>query len=137
VDNPTVDRWFDITAFAPQDLGKPGNAKRNSVLGPGYKKVDLSFFKDFPLHGRVTAQARVEVFNLFDWPFFALPNNTFTQLQHTDGRLLTAAELAALRTTAVTPSDIVASPAGGVGTITTTAAGSAPRQVQFGLKLMF
>src|SRR6266850_703492 len=137
VDNPTVDRWFDITAFAPQDLGKPGNAKRNSVLGPGYKKVDLSFFKDFPLHRRVTAQARVEVFNLFDWPFFALPNNTFTQLQHTDGRLLTAAELAALRTTAVTPSDIVASPAGGVGTITTTAAGSAPRQVQFGLKLMF
>ena len=137
LDHPTVDQWFDITAFAPQDLGKPGNAKRNSVLGPGYKKVDLSFFKDFPLHGRATAQARVEIFNLIDWPFFALPNNTFTQLQHTDGRLLTAAELAALRTTAVTPPDIVASPAGGVGTITTTAAGSAPRQVQFGLKLMF
>jgi hypothetical protein len=135
--NPTVDQWFDITAFAPQDLGTPGNAKRNSVRGPGFKKVDMSFFKDFSLRGRVTAQARVEVFNLFDWPFFSLPLTTVTQLQHKDGRLLTAAELAALRTTAVTPTDIVASPAGGVGTITSTQPGSAPRQVQFGLKLMF
>ena len=37
----------------------------------------------------------------------------------------------------VTPADIVASPAGGVGAITSTQPGSAPRQVQFGLKLMF
>jgi hypothetical protein len=83
------------------------------------------------------AFGRVEVFNLFDWPFFSLPLTTITQLQHNDGRLLTAAELATLRTTAVTPTDIVASPAGGVGTITTTQPGSAPRQVQFGFKLMF
>jgi hypothetical protein len=135
--NPTVDQWFDITAFAPQNLGTPGNAKRNSVRGPGFKKVDISFFKDFPLRGRTTAQVRVEVFNLFDWPFFSLPNTTITQLQHKDGTLLTAAELATLRTTAVTPSDIVASPAGGVGTIITTQPGSAPRQVQFGLKFLF
>jgi hypothetical protein len=137
LDNPTVDQWFDITAFAPQSLGTPGNAKRNSVRGPGYKKVDMSFFKDVPMGGRMTAQARVEVFNLFDWPFFSLPIATFRQLQHTDGRPVTAAELATLRTTAVTPADIVASPAGGVGAITTTQPGSAPRQVQFGFKLTF
>jgi hypothetical protein len=135
--HPTVDQWFDITAFAPQNLGTPGNATRNSIRGPGFKKVDMSFFKDFPLRGRMTAQVRVEIFNLFDWPFFYLPNTTITQLQHADGTLLTAAELATLRTTAVTPPDIVASPAGGVGTITSTQPGSAPRQVQFGLKLLF
>ena len=97
----------------------------------------MSFFKDFPLRGRMVAQVRVEVFNLFDWPFFSLPNTTITQFQHKDGTLLTAAELATLRTTAVTPSDIVASAAGGVGTIITTQPGSAPRQVQFGFKLRF
>jgi hypothetical protein len=107
------------------------------VLEPSSKKVDMSFFKDFNLSGRMTAQARVEVFNIFDWPFFSLPLTTITQLQHTDGRLLTAAELTTLRTTAVTPSDIVASPAGGVGAITSTQPGSAPRQVQFGFKLTF
>ncbi len=137
VANPTVDKWFDITAFSPQNLGTPGSAKRNSVRGPGFKKMDMSFFKDFPLHGRTTAQVRIEVFNLFDWPFFSLPLTTITQLQHKDGTLLTAAELATLRTTAVTPSDIVASPAGGVGTITSTQPGSAPRQVQFGFKFLF
>ena len=137
VSKPTVDHWFDITAFAPQNLGTPGNAERNSVRGPGFKKVDLSFFKDFPLGGRMRAQLRVEVFNIFDWPFFSLPLTTITQFQHSDGRLLTAAELATLRTTAVTPSDIVASPAGGVGVITSTQPGSAPRQVQFGFKLTF
>ena len=137
VDNPTVDRWFDITAFAPQNLGTPGNAKRNSVRGPGFKKVDLSFFRDVPLRGRMMAQVRVEVFNIFDWPFFQLPLAGVTQFQHADGRLLTAAELATLRTTAVTPTDIVASPAGGVGVITSTQPGSAPRQVQFGFKFTF
>jgi hypothetical protein len=135
--NPTVDQWFDITAFAPQNLGTPGTATRNSVRGPGFKKVDMSFFKDVPLRGRMMAQVRVEVFNIFDWPFFSLPLTTITQLQHADGRPVTAAELATLRTTAVTPTDIVASAAGGVGTITSTQPGSAPRQVQFGLKLMF
>jgi hypothetical protein len=56
LDNPTVDQWFDVTAFAPQNLGTPGNAKRNSVRGPGFKKIDMSFFKDIPLRGRMMAQ---------------------------------------------------------------------------------
>src|SRR5207244_8387396 len=101
--NPTVDQWFDITAFVPQNLGTPGNATRNSVRGPGFKKVDMSFFKDFPLHGRMTAQVRVEAFNLFDWPFFSFPTTPITQFQYTDGPPWTADQRPPVPTSAVAP----------------------------------
>ena len=74
-----IDVGATITSKAVADLLLNGR-KRNSIRGPGFKKVDMSLFKDFPMRGRMTAQVRVEVFNLFDWPFFSLPNTTITQL---------------------------------------------------------
>ena len=71
----TVDMWFDPSAFSVPAAGVFGNAKRNSVRGPGLKVADLSLFKNFTF-GHVRAQFRLEAFNAFNWVNFGLPNST-------------------------------------------------------------
>src|SRR5207253_2762011 len=43
--NPTVDRWFDTSAFAIAPQYTFGDAPRNGVRGPGYGSVDVSVTK--------------------------------------------------------------------------------------------
>jgi len=44
------------------------------VPGPGFKRVDLSFFKDFPIKERFRLQFRTEIFNIANHPNFNAPN---------------------------------------------------------------
>ncbi|HLZ90879.1 MAG TPA: TonB-dependent receptor [Candidatus Acidoferrum sp.] len=43
------------------------------VPGPGFHRLDLSFFKDIPLTERFKLQFRTEVFNIFNHPNFNAP----------------------------------------------------------------
>lgn len=55
-----------------------GNAGRNLVTGPGLTDVDLSLFKNFPLHTeRAKLQLRLEAFNVSNTPSFNNPASTF------------------------------------------------------------
>jgi hypothetical protein len=74
LDNPTVDQWFNIAAFAAQPINTIGNAPRNVLHGPPQRRLDLSLFKDFLLTGATRLQVRVEVYNVTDTPSFANPN---------------------------------------------------------------
>jgi hypothetical protein len=53
--------------------GTYGNLGRNTFRGPEFVNVDASVFKTVPLSEGLSAQLRVEVFNLFNHPHFALP----------------------------------------------------------------
>jgi hypothetical protein len=53
-----------------------GNIHRNDLFGPGYENVNLSVFKNFPIHERLTFQFRAEAFNVFNHPSPANPNFT-------------------------------------------------------------
>jgi hypothetical protein len=44
------------------------------VEGPGFHRLDLSFFKDFRFNERFKLQFRTEVFNIFNHPNFNAPN---------------------------------------------------------------
>lgn len=44
--------------------------RRNSLRGPGLRKVDLALFKNFRIHARLRAQFRMEAFNAFNTPIF-------------------------------------------------------------------
>lgn len=53
--------------------GAYGNLGRNTFRGPEFVNVDASLFKTVTLGEGLSAQLRVEVFNLFNRPHFALP----------------------------------------------------------------
>ncbi len=75
---------FALAAIAPGQLQPPsgtsyatmfGNAGRGSLRGPAFHDVDFSVFKSFKFQEEKQVQLRAEIFNLFNTPQFALPNN--------------------------------------------------------------
>ena len=69
----TINKWFDVTAFAPQPLYTVGNVGRNTMYGPPMKQLDFSTFRDFKLRESMTLQFRTEFFNILNHPNFGLP----------------------------------------------------------------
>ena len=73
---------FDPADFTNPAPGTFANQPRNAFRGPGYKNVDLSFFKNVSLpgfNGRAsTVQIRVEGFNAFNWVNFFNPSGSVT-----------------------------------------------------------
>jgi len=67
--------WFNTSAFALPDNFTFGNAKRNSLTGPGQTNIDFTIFKDFNLFERTKLQFRGEFFNIANHPRFGLPDN--------------------------------------------------------------
>jgi hypothetical protein len=74
--NPTVDRWFDPSAFAvpPAGSGRFGNSGRNILEGPPTKVLHLSLGKDIPLYERLKLSLLISARNLFNTPNFSPPN---------------------------------------------------------------
>lgn len=74
--NPTLDRWFDPTAFVAAANFTYGNSGLR-ILSPDIQRtVDFSMFKSFQLAERSKLQFRFEAFNLPNTPSFAAPNAT-------------------------------------------------------------
>ncbi len=73
LDNPTIAKWFDPAAYTVPAAGFQGTAGRNTLIGPNFKRVDLSVTKRFPLGGSRRADFRVETFNLLNRVNFGNP----------------------------------------------------------------
>ncbi len=78
----SVNCWYNPAAFALPALAPGqvyattwGNAGRGSLRGPAFYDTDFSIFKDFKFKERSQLELRAEIFNLFNTPQFALPNN--------------------------------------------------------------
>lgn len=69
----TIDEWFETSNFRAA-TGSQGTAERNSVVGPGYRTLDLSLFKTFGLGPAGDLEFRVEGFNVLDTPQYGQPN---------------------------------------------------------------
>ena len=110
--HPTNAKWFDTTAFTPQDFGHVGNTARNSLYGPHFRHVDFSLFKDFPVTETLKLQFRAEAFNITNTPNFYMPNNVNSGPGTRLGN-------------------------GSFGQISATDPNYVPRQLQFALKLQF
>ncbi len=71
---PTLNQWFDPTAFAAAPNFVYGNSGLR-VLSPDIvRTVDFSIFKQFTIRENSRLQFRWEVFNLPNTPSFAAPN---------------------------------------------------------------
>jgi len=108
--NPTPDKWFNTDAFVVNPYGTNGNERRNPLYGPKNQHWDLSVAKDFRIREGMKMQFRAESFNLTNTPSFGLPGTNM-------------------------PGGGPPGPA--FGSITSTAIGSNPRQMQFALKLTY
>jgi hypothetical protein len=78
LDNPTPDRWWDLTAFTPttDNTGTYGNAGRNILRQPGQTNVDFSIIKTTRFFERFQHEFRVEMFNALNHPQFGKPGTT-------------------------------------------------------------
>jgi len=77
LDNPTIDQWFDRTAFpvVPTGAYRFGTSGRNILDGPGTFIVNLSASRKFRIQEFASLQLRVESFNTPNHPNFNLPEN--------------------------------------------------------------
>jgi hypothetical protein len=101
-------QWYNPNAFVLPPFGTYGNLGRGVFSGPGLADLDLSLLKNTRVTERTSLQFRAECFNLLNHPNFGTPNAT------------------------VFSSGAINASAGLITALATT-----PRQIQFGLKLMF
>ncbi|HKQ80500.1 MAG TPA: TonB-dependent receptor [Blastocatellia bacterium] len=105
--------WFNSCAFGiPNNTGAFGNLGRNAFRGSHVVNMDFSLFKSVPIYEGWNLQLRFEAFNVFNIQNYDVPS-------------------------ALTINTNATQIAAGVGRITTLAAGTTPRQMQFGLRLAF
>jgi len=110
-DDPTVDQWFDSTAFSrTEPTGTFGDLGRNTLRGPELFNVDMSLVKNTRI-GRFDTELRIEAFNVLNHPQFGPPARTFGNADF--GRITT-----------------MASP-------TCQTCGTSERQIQMALKVRF
>jgi hypothetical protein len=70
------EQYFDPMQFVPQQPGYLGDLGRNTLIGPGLAKLDLSVVKEMSLGGHRNLQLRAEVFNVFNRANFGQPSST-------------------------------------------------------------
>ncbi len=75
--SPTIQQWFNTSAFAAPAAYVFGNAGRTFGNGPGAVSLDSSLLKDFRIAERVTTQFRIEALNVLNHPNFANPDTRF------------------------------------------------------------
>jgi hypothetical protein len=109
-------QWFNPNAFIVPAYGTFGDLGRGTYSGPGLTEVDLSILKNVAVSERVSLQFRAEFFNLMNHSNYGAPNQTvFTNTG-----------------SATQPKYSINPTAGFISSLATN-----PRQIQFGLKLMF
>lgn len=103
-----VNGWFNPNAFVLPAAGTYGDLGRGVFTGPGLADMDVSLFKNTQLSERTSLQFRAEFFNVLNHPNLGPPNTT------------------------VFSSGAINASAGLITTLATM-----PRQIQFGMKLIF
>lgn len=68
--------WFNVNAFGPLNFLGTGNFGRDVLVGPGFKNIDLSLFRDFKIRERMTLQFRAEMTNALNLVSLSNPNAT-------------------------------------------------------------
>ncbi len=76
VPNPSILDWFNTAAFTAPPAGQYGNARRNSIEGPGQVVFDMSFNKVIPMKESRSLEIRASASNTFNHPNFTSIDTT-------------------------------------------------------------
>ena len=89
ISNPTINQWFDVSAFAdPTNGGKNpafGDSGRDILRGPRFVNFDLSLGKSFRIREGMNLEFRADSYNAFNHPQFNNPDNNI--LSPTAGKI--------------------------------------------------
>jgi len=66
--NPSIAEWFNTAAFVAPPSGQYGDARRNSISGPGTTSFDMAITKMFPLKEARVLEFRAQATNVFNMP---------------------------------------------------------------------
>ncbi len=86
--NPSIAEWFNTAAFSKPSPGTYGDARRNSIIGPGSKVFDMAFTKIFPLKEVRLLEFRAQATNIFNLVNYSSIDTSVTSL--TFGRVTAA-----------------------------------------------
>jgi hypothetical protein len=116
----TVASWFNACAFGVPASGTFGSLGRNAFNAPHAVNMDFSLIKKFPITERVGLRFRFEAFNVFNIQNYDVPANLTINSGSTTVNGVSVPAITA-----------------GSGRITGLSQGMQPRQLQFGLQLVF
>jgi hypothetical protein len=74
--NPSIGEWFNTAAFVTPPSGQYGDARRNSIIGPGSKMFDMAFTKIFPIKEARVLEFRAQATNIFNIPNYSAIDTT-------------------------------------------------------------
>jgi hypothetical protein len=74
--NPNVDQWYNYDAFATPATGSFGDERRNTIIGPNWRDLDLSLGKTFELVEGIRLEIRADATNALNHPNFSQPNTS-------------------------------------------------------------
>jgi hypothetical protein len=69
--NPSIAEWFNVAAFVPAPVGDYGDARRNSINGPGQVVFDMAMTKVVNLSESRALEFRVSANNIFNHPNYS------------------------------------------------------------------
>jgi hypothetical protein len=69
--NHSIERWFNTAAFVAPPAGQYGDARRNSIIGPGSRVFDMALTKVVPLKESRTLELRAQATNVFNIPNYS------------------------------------------------------------------
>jgi len=80
LEKPTIDRWFDTSAFVvpPAGSGRFGNSGVNILRGPGTTLLNLGIFKRFFVSESIRFQIEGTFTNALNHPNFSTPGSNIT-----------------------------------------------------------
>lgn len=90
VSNPSPSEWFNTAAFATPTPGTFGNERRNTLIGPAWRDLDLSLGKTFHVRRGMQFELRADSFNVLNHPNFGQPS-TATGTGVVGGGVITSA----------------------------------------------
>lgn len=95
--NPSIAEWFNTAAFVTP-AGPFGDARRNSIEGPGSRLFDMSFTKIFPLSESRFLEFRAQFSNMFNTPQYVGIDTVVNS--PTFGRVISVGAMRSLQLTA-------------------------------------
>jgi len=74
----SIAEWFNTAAFTIPSTCQYGNARRNSIIGPGSKVFDMALTKVIPLNEARVLEFRAQATNVFNMPNYSSIDTSVT-----------------------------------------------------------